>query len=140
MIRTTTLLFLLLAAALSLALFSVKYRVQDLEGEITGLNRAIINDRKAIHVLRAEWSYLNNPDRLSESARRYLGLMPVGAEQIGKIADIPERKDPPRQVRFPAPMGAAPPILLNKSAAPPILLNKAAAPVSMKTVSGEGGR
>ncbi|HEC90497.1 MAG TPA: hypothetical protein ENI55_02400 [Alphaproteobacteria bacterium] len=121
MIRTTTLLFLLLAAALSLALFTVKYRVQDMEGEISGLNRAITKDRKAIHVLRAEWSYLNNPDRLGESARRDLGMTPVGAEQIGKIADIPERRDlPSRQARFPAPIGAA--------------------PVSMKTVSGDGGQ
>ncbi|HEC90852.1 MAG TPA: hypothetical protein ENI55_04215 [Alphaproteobacteria bacterium] len=120
MIRNTTLLFLLFAAVLSLALFSVKYRVQDLEGEITGLNRAITNDRKAIHVLRAEWSYLNNPDRLGEIARRYLSLAPVSAEQIGEIADIPERQGLSRQARFPAPIGAA--------------------PVSIKTVSGGGGR
>ncbi len=119
MIRTTTLLFMLLAAALSLALFTVKYRVQDMEDEVTGLNRAIIKDRKAIHVLRAEWSYLNNPDRLGESARRYLGMGPVDAGRIGKIGDIPERKNLPAPARFPAPVPAA--------------------PVSMKTVSGEGG-
>ncbi|HEC90439.1 MAG TPA: hypothetical protein ENI55_02110 [Alphaproteobacteria bacterium] len=125
MIRTTTLLFLLLAAALSLALFSVKYRVQGLEGKITGLNRAIINDRKAIHVLRAEWSYLNNPDRLGDQARRYLGLAPVSAEQIVKIANIPERKDLlPRPARLTA----------------PISLAKGAAPVSMKAALAEGGR
>ncbi|HEC91060.1 MAG TPA: hypothetical protein ENI55_05275 [Alphaproteobacteria bacterium] len=117
MIRTTTLLFLLLAAALSLALFTVKYRVQDMEGEITGLNRSIIKDRKAIHVLRAEWSYLNNPDRLGESARRYLGMGPLDAGRIGEIADIPKRRNLSRPARFPAPVPAA--------------------PVSMKTVSGK---
>lgn len=125
MIRNTTFLFLFLAAALSLALFSVTYRVQNLDGEITGLNRAITDDRKAIHVLRAEWSYLNDPDRLGERARRYLRLAPIGAEQISKIADIPKRKDLSRQTMFPAPMLAAP---------------MPAAPVSMKKISGEGVR
>ncbi len=138
MIRTTTLLFLLLAAALSLTLFSVEYRVKDLEGEITGLDRSIIKDRKAIHVLHAEWSYLNNPDRLGDEARRYLGMAPVSVEQIVRIANIPERKALPRLARFPVPMGSAP-TLLNKSAVP-TSSDKAAAPVSMKTILAEGGR
>jgi hypothetical protein len=122
MIRTTTLLFMLLAAALSLALFSVKYRVQDLEGEITGLNRSIIRDRKAIHVLGAEWSYLNNPGRLGDQARRYLDMAPVSAEQIVRIADIPKRNDPSRPARLAAPISS----------------DKGASPVSMKTVLAEG--
>jgi len=103
MIRNTTLLFLLLAAAMSLALFSVKYQVQDLEQEITELNRTIINDRKAIHVLKAEWSHLNNPDQLRDRARRYLGLTPVEANQIGSIDDIPMRKEA-AAAQFPKPL------------------------------------
>lgn len=82
MIHKTTLLFLLLAGAISVALFSVKYQVQDLEQELVGLNRSIIEERKSIRVLKAEWSHLNNPERLDRLARRYLGMGQVRPAQM----------------------------------------------------------
>lgn len=91
MIRQTTVLALLLAGGLSLVLFSVKYRVQDLEREFDGINRAIAADRQAIHVLEAEWSHLNNPGRLRSLASRYLGLGPIEPEQLGTIDRLPMR-------------------------------------------------
>ena len=57
MIRPSTLLIVLLAVSLSLTLFTVKYQVQDMEDQLFGLNRSITDDRQAIHVLKAEWSY-----------------------------------------------------------------------------------
>ena len=51
--RYTTMLFLLLAGAISVALFSVKYQVQDLEDDLSSLNRSIIMERQSIHVLKA---------------------------------------------------------------------------------------
>ncbi len=82
MIRHTTLLFFLLAGALSIVLFSVKYKVQDLEGEVLSLDRAIAADKQAIRVLKAEWSLLNDPETLRRQATRYLGLKPIRVEQI----------------------------------------------------------
>ena len=78
----TTLLFLLLAGALSVALFSVKYQVQDLEEELVGLNRSITSEKKSIHVLKAEWSHLNDPERLAILAERHLGMKPVTPAQM----------------------------------------------------------
>ena len=88
MMRRTTVLFIFLAAALSLALFSLKYQVQDLEDEFVGLNRSILAERRATHVLEAEWSYLNDPARLGPLAVRYLGLRPVESEQLGTLATL----------------------------------------------------
>lgn len=88
--RRTTVLAVLLAGALSLALFAVKYEVQDLEDELLELNRAIVADRQAVHVLEAEWSFLNNPDRLNRLARRHLGLAPVGPDQLGAVSRLPQ--------------------------------------------------
>ena len=85
MMRRTTVLFLFLAAALSLALFSLKYQVQDLEDEFVALNRSISAERRAMHVLEAEWSYLNDPQRLGALAARHLGLRPVDSEQLGTL-------------------------------------------------------
>lgn len=105
MIRHSTLLTLLLAAAISLVMFSVKYEVQDLEDELSRLNRSIVADRQAIHVLKAEWSHLNNPERLRSLARRHLGLKPVEAKQLGIFSGLPKpsslpegRKSSPRRL------------------------------------------
>ncbi len=93
--RHTTLLFLLLAGALSVALFSVKYQVQDLEEELVNLNKSIIEERQAIHVLKAEWSHLNNPERLQALAERHLGMKPVDPSQLASFKDIERLNLPP---------------------------------------------
>ena len=90
MIHLSTLLTLLFAGAISLVMFSVKYEVQDLEDELSRLNRSIIAERQAIHVLKAEWSHLNNPERLRSLARRHLGLKPVEAKQFGIFSGLPK--------------------------------------------------
>jgi cell division protein FtsL len=91
MIRHTTLLAIILAAALSVVLFGVKYQVRDLEEELTSIERAILNEERAIHVLRAEWSHLNDPERLRQLAARYLDLSPVTARQLGSFDDLGDR-------------------------------------------------
>jgi cell division protein FtsL len=94
MIRHTTVLFILLAGALSLVLFTVKYQVQDLEHELKTLVRNIDANQRAIHVLNAEWSHLNNTDRLRRLAERHLGMQPIGADQLTRwpafAARVPE--------------------------------------------------
>ena len=88
MMQRTTALFVFMAAALSLALFSLKYQVQDLEDEFVSLNRSILAERRAMHVLEAEWSYLNDPARLGPLAARHLGLRPVDSEQLGTLRTL----------------------------------------------------
>jgi cell division protein FtsL len=90
--RQTTMLFVLLAGALSLALFSVKYQVQDLEGELANLNRSIKAEQQAIRVLKAEWSHLNNPERLRGLAERHLGLDQVRPDQMQTLQNISDKK------------------------------------------------
>ena len=89
--RPATIVSLLLAGVLSLALFALKYQVQDLEDELVELNRTIFADEEAIHVLKAEWSHLNDPRRLRSLARRHLGMKPVTPNQLATIADLPPR-------------------------------------------------
>ena len=60
MIRPAMLITFLLAVSLTLTLFVVKYQVQDMEDQLTRLNRSITEDKQAIHVLKAEWSHLND--------------------------------------------------------------------------------
>ncbi|MEQ8194318.1 MAG: cell division protein FtsL [Rhodospirillales bacterium] len=91
MIRHTTVLFILLAGALSLILFTVKYQVQDLEHELKSLVQDIDANKRAIHVLNAEWSHLNNPARLRRLAERHLNMQPVAPDQLTRWSAFAER-------------------------------------------------
>jgi len=93
MIRPMTLFCLTLAALLSFGLFKVKHKVQVLEEELTQLHHAILTDQKAIHVLNAEWSYLNRPRHLQKLNLKFLGFTPFSAERITTIEDLPMRHD-----------------------------------------------
>lgn len=94
MIGRGTLLWIALAVVAGVGLFHVSYRVQSLEEELTQVNRQILREREAIHVLRAEWSYLNEPTRLAELTRRHLTLAPLQATQMIRVEDLPLRLPP----------------------------------------------
>ena len=63
-------------------MFMVKYDVQSLDRELAALERDARDHREAIHVLHAEWSYLNRPQWLTLLAKRHLTLEPVGPDQL----------------------------------------------------------
>jgi cell division protein FtsL len=102
MIGRSTLLWAALAVTAGMGLFQVSYRVQTLEQELTRTNRQIIGERETIHVLTAEWSYLNEPRRLAELTRRHLELAPLSATQMTRIEDLPLRL-PPLMAAAPVP-------------------------------------
>ena len=66
MIRNTTLLAILIVAVTGVALFYLKHEVTNLEDELKTLNRSIVAEREAVHVLKAEWSHFNDVGRLKE--------------------------------------------------------------------------
>ncbi|MFQ5958989.1 MAG: hypothetical protein ACE5LF_06430 [Alphaproteobacteria bacterium] len=87
----STLLWVALIGAMAFGLFQVKYAVQRLEDELARLNRELLASEEAVHVLRAEWSYLNRPERLATLAARHLALAPMTAQQIGGVEALPLR-------------------------------------------------
>jgi len=64
------------------SVFHIKYCVKELMRDAVELNRQIASDKEAIHILNAEWAYLNQPARLKALANHYLDLTYVVAEQI----------------------------------------------------------
>ena len=80
--RQATIITLLVAAMMSVALFFLKYEVNGLESELGELNRAIVSDRESIHVLEAELSHLNDFQRLKALAERHLNLHPTDPAQM----------------------------------------------------------
>ncbi|MBQ8661603.1 MAG: hypothetical protein IJ482_04680 [Alphaproteobacteria bacterium] len=63
--------------------------VQELESELNSINRGIEKDIKSIHVLKAEWSHLNNPSRLRKLVSKHILLNQVQAEQIINYSALP---------------------------------------------------
>lgn len=94
MIRAATLVWAVLAIAVGVGLFMLKYEVQGLEDELARLNREIRSDRAAVHVLQAEWSYMNDPARLRDLASRHLGMAPLAPDQVSTVAQLPLRPAP----------------------------------------------
>jgi hypothetical protein len=96
-IQRSTVFCLAIAAVGGAALFFITSEAQQREEELARLNRAIVAHQEAIHVLRAEWSYLNQPDRLSALASQHLGLAPMPASRIVRLEDLPVRQAAPEE-------------------------------------------
>ena len=91
MIRISAIVWVVVLALLGIGLFQVKYNVQSKERELREVRRQIEANYNAIHVLEAEWSYLNDPLRLADLTRRHTGLVPTTPGQIGDFASLPLR-------------------------------------------------
>lgn len=97
-----TLLFALAAGmviALSVWAYQENYRTQAMIGETERLQRDIGEARARLAVLKAEWAYLNRPDRLrdlSEINYDDLQLLPLRPDQFGRVEQVayPSVDDP----------------------------------------------
>lgn len=95
MIRGMTILWVLLVLVVSSAMFLMKFQVQNLEDQLSGLNLDIRRTHDEIRVLSAEWAYLNDPARISDLASRLLGLDILDGQAIIQIADLPLQEPHP---------------------------------------------
>lgn len=106
--RQTTIFTLLIAAVMAVSLFFLKYEVTNLEQQLEGLNKSIVADHEAIHVLKAEWSHVNEIDRVRQLSQRYLDLSPTKPARIVTIDELPDAVEPVQaQVVAPSPKKSA---------------------------------
>ncbi|RAU22905.1 energy transducer TonB [Paramagnetospirillum kuznetsovii] len=83
-----TILWTLLAGCIGVGLFFIKHEVKDQERRLTSLTTEIQRNQETIHVLRAEWSYLNDPSRLRMLAEKHLGMHAVKPAEIASLDSV----------------------------------------------------
>lgn len=92
--RKANIVWLILAVLCGALLFRTSQRVTDGRAQLTALEDKIAQERESIRVLAAEWSYLNQPERLERLSRQHLRLAPAKGTQIVSSATFIERANP----------------------------------------------
>src|SRR3546814_19710321 len=87
--RFVILCWLVAGSVTALILFQIKQEVRVLQEQVADTRRTILEDQDAVHVLEAEWSYLNRPARIGPLADRRLALAQTPAERIIGFDDPP---------------------------------------------------
>ncbi len=90
------------------------YQTQQSLSEVRALHNAIGAARTRLGVLRAEWAYLNRPDRLRDLAELNfdrLELLPLDPEAFGRVEEVAYPPRPigpfPDETQFPGALAAA---------------------------------
>lgn len=76
----------ILAIFVGFILFKVKYEVVAIEQKLALIHQQIKREKDTIHILKAEWSHLNEPQRLQKLAEKFLDIKPMKTEQIMAIS------------------------------------------------------
>ena len=88
--RPIVVYWLVLLGLAAVVLFRVSQDVDALERDLASLNGEILAEHDAIRVLRAEWAYLNRPERLRHLAGHLTALEPLEPIQlVANAAAIP---------------------------------------------------
>lgn len=86
--------WILLTSILALVLtgssvFVIAQRMHQAQSELNMHKREIAQEHENLRVLQAEWTYLNNPDRLEKLATSVFGLQPIDGKQYVAMNDLP---------------------------------------------------
>lgn len=135
MIRPITVVTFLVACGSGMYLYHTKHKVRVLDTEIEHVVHQTEHVREQTRILRAEWTLLDQPDRLQQLVAQFLTLQPTKPSQFVAMADLDSRLPAPLppHVDTPAPAEPVPqpetPALV-ASAEPPAAVSPAPAPAA----------
>ncbi len=85
-----SLAYVLLGMTLAIfGLYQVKYQVRDVKNKVKALEVQLVKERNSLHVLKAEWAYLNRPERLQHLSQKYFTMAPLSGTQLVDVKTLP---------------------------------------------------
>ena len=87
------LLSALILVGLGTTLYQVKTSIDERQGLLRSLELEIVNTKRDIAVLEAEWAYISRPDRVMALSNDLLQMTPIGQDRILPLNAIPMRID-----------------------------------------------
>ena len=90
--RIVHFLAIILLIGSAVYVYRIKYESMSLTSEVSKLNRQIFREKDLIATLRAEWQFLNRPDRLQALAEAHSDLNQMTVQQIIRWQDLPSRQ------------------------------------------------
>ncbi|HVX81773.1 MAG: cell division protein FtsL [Devosia sp.] len=94
MIRKLNILLMLTSSIAFVAVYGLKYSVEEIARDKKALERHIEKQQGQLSLLQADWSYLNQPGYVQPIIMRHqdqLDLQPIKQTQFGSLADLPMR-------------------------------------------------
>lgn len=89
MIRTLNVIALVVAVALAAALYIAKTEAKSAQERLETIQAQLAEERRQINVLNVEIAHLEEPDRLRQLARQYLGFEPLDPAREITMNDLP---------------------------------------------------
>ena len=78
--------------------YGLKYSVEDIAADKVSIERKIDRQTGELSLLKADWSYLNQPAHVAPIVARHqeaLALVPTSQEQFGRMDNLPMRPAAP---------------------------------------------
>lgn len=94
MIHRINIVLALSSVAVLVAVYGLKYSVEEVAKSKTVLERQIVKQQGQLSLLKADWSYLNQPAHIQPIVDRHqdvLKLQTIKQAQFGSLTDIPMR-------------------------------------------------
>ena len=98
MIRTLNILFVITSIGMLIAVYALKYSVEDVAAEKSGLQRSIERQQADLSLLKADWAFLNQPANIAPIVPRHtaeLNLQTLAQNQFGTFTNLPMRLKAP---------------------------------------------
>ncbi|MCF1503451.1 hypothetical protein [Afifella sp. H1R] len=100
MMRVLNIVAIAAALIAAFSVFNLKYQAEGVAKEVAELQRRVDQEKESLSLLRAEWSVLNQPERVEELVSRHaeaLDLAPVEPAQLADPRQIPMRSIAPSE-------------------------------------------
>jgi len=88
-LRLNTMICCACFAIAAYALYMVKFSVQNLQREVATAQTQLAQEKESLHLLNAEWAYLNRPERLRRLSDAHLNLVPLDSRRMENLELLP---------------------------------------------------